>query len=557
MYKMKEVCQMTGLTEKAIRIYMDQKLVEPEVEEGIHRKSYFFREKDVERLKDISALRSAGFSMAEIKQMLESPEKISLLVEEKKELLEGEILQKIAIQETLNYLTIEEHSDVTKLVDAIEPRSTYAKETPKKKMQRRKKWMILLIIVLVWLSVVGAVSGMVGVLIPVLSFGLVFGIIALISGLRFLLYSRQADKRKGRGLGKITAVVENEKVEEYIGERERSTFKDIMAYFAFGMFGEGVWNMLRPDCWYPVISYHTEDGDAHTATTRYGGFKSSWQIGEELTITWEDGKERLVHTCDGVIFCKKAWFYLILGVILLVIFGVGVAQLVNIKNNGFEIAADSDAQKLEFPVNADRVVMESNQKRYELNEEELEVLKNVFQEAEIGAGKEYYSINAQGVVTIYFYQGEEEIEKYIANLNYILTRDYMLYLVMPNHMEFRGVDIGDTDYIAGCLNHLEAKVRERYAVEEIGKSITGIHNLKDLKNMLEVTENFQGAYDISDGYKFLFSERGYIEYFGKQPKENETGKIEVTLRDGTFVSAVLTSYYYTEEGDIETYRKEW
>lgn len=83
MYKMKEVCQMTGLTEKAIRIYMEQKLVEPEVEEGIHRKSYFFKEKDVERLKDVSALRNAGFSMAEIKQMLESPEKISLLVEEK------------------------------------------------------------------------------------------------------------------------------------------------------------------------------------------------------------------------------------------------------------------------------------------------------------------------------------------------------------------------------------------------------------------------------------------------------------------------------------------
>ena len=41
MYKMKQVCQMTGLTEKAIRIYMDQKLISPKVEEGIIRRRNF------------------------------------------------------------------------------------------------------------------------------------------------------------------------------------------------------------------------------------------------------------------------------------------------------------------------------------------------------------------------------------------------------------------------------------------------------------------------------------------------------------------------------------
>ena len=132
MYKMKQVCQMTGLTEKAIRIYMDQKLISPQIEEGIHRKAYFFSEEDVERLKDIFALRNAGFSIAEIRQMLANPEMLSILIEEKKELLEGEILQKLALQDTLKNLTIEEHSDVTKLADAIEPRTAYAKETPKK-----------------------------------------------------------------------------------------------------------------------------------------------------------------------------------------------------------------------------------------------------------------------------------------------------------------------------------------------------------------------------------------------------------------------------------------
>lgn len=78
--------------------------------------------------------------------------------EEKKELLEKEILQKLAMQETLTHLTIEEHSDVTKLADAIEPRSTYAKERSRKKLSLRRKWMIVLLIVVIlfgWFGIAG------------------------------------------------------------------------------------------------------------------------------------------------------------------------------------------------------------------------------------------------------------------------------------------------------------------------------------------------------------------------------------------------------------------
>ena len=109
MYKMKDVCQMTGLTEKAVRLYMEQKLICPRMEEGVHRKAYYFSENDIERLKDIAALRSAGFALADIKMMLEDPANISRLVEEKEALLAMEIEQKRSVQEVLNHLTIEEH----------------------------------------------------------------------------------------------------------------------------------------------------------------------------------------------------------------------------------------------------------------------------------------------------------------------------------------------------------------------------------------------------------------------------------------------------------------
>ena len=42
MYKMKDVCKITGLTEKAVRLYVEQSLVEPKIEQGIYRNTYSF-----------------------------------------------------------------------------------------------------------------------------------------------------------------------------------------------------------------------------------------------------------------------------------------------------------------------------------------------------------------------------------------------------------------------------------------------------------------------------------------------------------------------------------
>lgn len=65
-YKMKQVCEQTGLTEKAVRLYVQKGLVQPVVEEGLHKNSITFTEKDIEELKQIAILRDADFSLAEI-----------------------------------------------------------------------------------------------------------------------------------------------------------------------------------------------------------------------------------------------------------------------------------------------------------------------------------------------------------------------------------------------------------------------------------------------------------------------------------------------------------
>lgn len=69
--RIKEVCQATGLTDKAIRFYINQELLSPDYTENYAgRKNYFFSEQDIAALNKISLLRKYDFSVNDIRQML-------------------------------------------------------------------------------------------------------------------------------------------------------------------------------------------------------------------------------------------------------------------------------------------------------------------------------------------------------------------------------------------------------------------------------------------------------------------------------------------------------
>lgn len=62
--KIKHVMEKTGLTDRAIRLYIENDLVKPECDENYNgRKSIDFSENDVEQLKNIALLRKADFSI--------------------------------------------------------------------------------------------------------------------------------------------------------------------------------------------------------------------------------------------------------------------------------------------------------------------------------------------------------------------------------------------------------------------------------------------------------------------------------------------------------------
>lgn len=74
--KMKEVTERTNLTERAVRLYIENGLVEPSFKESYSgRRNLEFSEDDVACLRKISVLRKAGFTISQIKQMQTEPEK--------------------------------------------------------------------------------------------------------------------------------------------------------------------------------------------------------------------------------------------------------------------------------------------------------------------------------------------------------------------------------------------------------------------------------------------------------------------------------------------------
>ena len=88
--KMKEVLERTGLTDRAVRLYIANDLVAPECTRGYTgRNNYDFSEEDVEILQKIALLRKADFSLEQIKSLQAGGEEakaaLSQYLEEKRE----------------------------------------------------------------------------------------------------------------------------------------------------------------------------------------------------------------------------------------------------------------------------------------------------------------------------------------------------------------------------------------------------------------------------------------------------------------------------------------
>ena len=90
--KIKTVCEMTGLTSRAIRVYIEEQLISPTFTENyLGRRSFDFSDDDVEALKHIAILRKNDFSIDEIRDIICDAEKSIAIVQKVRSRIEKQV----------------------------------------------------------------------------------------------------------------------------------------------------------------------------------------------------------------------------------------------------------------------------------------------------------------------------------------------------------------------------------------------------------------------------------------------------------------------------------
>ena len=128
--KMKDVIEKTDLTDRAIRLYVENGLVSPSCNENYAgRKNIEFSESDVEALKNVATLRKAGFSISEIKLLKLGDVPCRKTVEEFIEKTTTKIVSDKAVVEKLEAVVATENLTIETICESLNS-ATREKEIP-------------------------------------------------------------------------------------------------------------------------------------------------------------------------------------------------------------------------------------------------------------------------------------------------------------------------------------------------------------------------------------------------------------------------------------------
>ena len=118
--KMKDVIRMTGLTDRAVRLYIENGLIEPDISENYAgRKNIDFSESDVELLQNVALLRKAGFAIAEVKTLLTDTQNARSVVDAFIENGEKEIENKTEVIARLKGIGTDKEITVNTVCEAL------------------------------------------------------------------------------------------------------------------------------------------------------------------------------------------------------------------------------------------------------------------------------------------------------------------------------------------------------------------------------------------------------------------------------------------------------
>ena len=136
--KIKQVCELTGLTDRAIRYYIDEGLVSPSYTENyMGRRAYDFNEADVAALNHVATLRKFGFTVEEIRRILTDPQESVGIVAEVRARKEETVRQE---GENLDALSRLEEARAYTVAELAEKLAEPVREVEVPKEDRTNSW---------------------------------------------------------------------------------------------------------------------------------------------------------------------------------------------------------------------------------------------------------------------------------------------------------------------------------------------------------------------------------------------------------------------------------
>lgn len=119
--KMKEVCQKTGLTERAVRYYIERGLIQPTATPSAvgRRTDYRFDSSHISELRDIAALRGCGFPIERILRIKQDPSEIPRQIEEQMKETESQERDVRKKREILSRIHLTSISDMGELAENL------------------------------------------------------------------------------------------------------------------------------------------------------------------------------------------------------------------------------------------------------------------------------------------------------------------------------------------------------------------------------------------------------------------------------------------------------
>ena len=325
--KIKEVSTRTGLTEKTIRLYIEQELIHPECMQVNDRKQITFTEQDVLELEIIHILREADFSIREIREMLQNPACIAKYIEQKKIENQNNLAHYEKLDILFHRISPSELGSLKAISETLKPIQNPRKTEAN--ISKRFTYLLILTLVLLIMNICGYCK--LGTIFLLLFWGSMFGLFGLVGlymSLRYLFCCKRAKKMPSTAIGTIVHICEEHRIDEAFarGGKTQSTFS------AAGIGGIGtillmLWNEIRLDCYFPVIQYQTESGEIVSSTYPYGGFRNSFSLYEQVEIAWNAEEPHIVYPTDARWLKTKGWIYHVLSYILLILCGTSYVLL--------------------------------------------------------------------------------------------------------------------------------------------------------------------------------------------------------------------------------------